>query len=148
MNNLNIATVVIVVVVALYLYLKRGGGILFEGYKDKYTRELDDRLAVPTHTEQGDLFLANLYRQIHMLERVARERIAINNDGPGGDKGVPRDRPILERIARDSNNLKKAINQLIERHAVPPRLPYHYASNPMVGLPSQAGSVPWYMPGN
>ena len=121
---------------------------MVEGYKDILPRSLDSRLTKPTHIEQGDLHLANLYRRIHMLERVARERVALNNNGPGGDKGAPRERIILERIARESNKLKQAINDMIKIQSKPPRLPYHYATNPMVGVPSQPGSVHWYMPGN
>lgn len=113
---------------------------LGEQYPEGYHRE--------THVEQGDLNLASLYRQIHLLERVARERVALNNDGPGGDKGVPRERIILERIERDSAKLAKNIRDLITVHSRKPALPPHYATNPMIGLPSQVGSVPWYMKGN
>lgn len=89
----------------------------------------------------GDLYLASMYRQIHLLERVAREKVAKNNSSPGSDKDVARERLILEKLARDSNKLSKDIRDLIEvdsKNSIP-KLPTHYATNPMIGLPSQVG---------
>lgn len=135
-----IALVVIVAIVTGFLLLRES----FENNNYHLNEQHPGGYSLPSHVEQGDLNLASLYRKIHLLERVARERVAQNNDGPGGNKGVPRERIVLERIARDSSRLAKNIRDLIAVHSQKPPLPTHYATNPMIGLPSQVGNVHWY----
>jgi hypothetical protein len=147
---MNLHIVAIVAAVLLYIVVLRP--YLSEGYRDDAQYHLWEQhpggYSRESHVEQGDLNLSSMYRQIHLLERLARERVALNNNGPGGDKGVPRERLILERIAKDSDRLAKNIRDLIAAYSRKPAMPTHYATNPMLGLPSQVGNVPWYMEGN
>lgn len=78
---------------------------------------------------QGDLVLRNLYRRIHNLEAVSRIEIAQNNNHPGGNHNISKERLVMEHIAREIARLKGYARHEIAKR----RLPVQHQDKPPLG---------------
>lgn len=88
-----------------------------------------------------DTFLRNLYHKVHQIERIARHKVAKNNDVPGGDYGVNEERLRLKSLANESNTIKKMIQEEIKESRSDPRRPKLYSNNKILGIPSHPGII-------
>ena len=113
--------------------------------------------------EQGDLVLRNLYRQIHNLEAISRIEVAQNNDHPGGNHSVSKERLYMEHIAKQLARLKSYARHEIAKRRIPvqrenkPALGYDFEdcyfndcqlkmdhNERILGIPSAPGSTHAY----
>lgn len=68
---------------------------------------------------QGDLVLRNLYRQIHNLEAISRNEVAQNNDHPGGNHNISKERLTMEHLAQQIAKLKSYARHEIAKRRMP-----------------------------
>ncbi len=116
---------------------------LFTYYSQKNKLKIDEFAGTTEYF--GDPVLTFLYRRIHLLERIARGKVSLNNDPPGGDHGVPKEAYILEKLHREMNKLKRDIREIIKHGRRKPHRPVLYSDNPMPGIPSVPGTIhPYY----
>ena len=106
-------TLVIILMVAFLVYY--------------FTRNTEEGFYNPD--AQGDLVLRNLYRQIHNLEAISRNEVAQNNDHPGGQHNVSKERLIMEHIAQELSKLKGYARREIAQR----RLPVQRQNKPPLG---------------
>lgn len=111
----------LVLIIAIVLLVSQEGNIEMENFEDN-----------------------NLYRRIHLLERLARTKINRNNDIPGGDNSYPNEPYKLALLEKEINSLKKEIATEINKKKSKLNFPTLYSDNPMINLPSVPGNYPYF----
>lgn len=112
--------------------------------------ELQRSYTLKIHGET-DPTLRKLYKRLYNLEMISRT--GVDRDTQGGAFGVSREKYYLESIERNMNELRNTIADYIKKNREPTPItkvdpytpPKLYTSNPMIGLPSNPGSIHGYL---
>ena len=149
MNNKNIIFLGILVAVIGYALMTLREN--YTGFLKYNSRPLTMPETSPYHwqIDHGDTVLTDMYKRIHVLERIVRERVGQNNDIPGGSEYTsPREPMIMEDIDKEINFLRKKIQEIILSRQQEIPLPRLYTSNPMISVPTHLGQIHPDLPGN
>lgn len=161
LNTLN--SLVCVALIAFVTWWLIGGGPFTENFLTNSSTPYYGGAPYYGESEQGDLVLRNLYRQIHNLEAVSRYEVSQNNDHAGGNHNISKERLVMERIAQQIAKLKRYAREEIARKRLPvkrtdlPPLGYDFDdcyyndcqlkmdhNERILGIPSAPGSIHTY----